>query len=275
MKRVVTMLAAMVFAAGMYAQQLTILHTNDTHSHIDPVRSGAEAGLGGVIERAAYVDSVRNADGRRNVLLVDAGDFSQGTSYFTLMHGDVEVDVMNAMKYDIACLGNHEFDNGLEELARRLADLDCPVVCANYEFNSPALGRLVSPCAIIRRAGLKIGFIGLLTDLTRVVDRPIADRITYLDPIEVTNRYAAWLKEKKHCDLVICLSHLGYEKEPFTDRDLVAATRNVDIVIGGHSHTFLETEKIHENIDGEPVLIVTDGCWGLYVGNLKISLDNR
>ena len=164
MKRVVTMLAAMVFAAGMYAQQLTILHTNDTHSHIDPVRSGAEAGLGGVIERAAYVDSVRNADGRRNVLLVDAGDFSQGTSYFTMMHGDVEVDVMNAMKYDIACLGNHEFDNGLEELARRLADLDCPVVCANYEFNSPALGRLVSPCAIIRRAGLKIGFIGLLTD---------------------------------------------------------------------------------------------------------------
>lgn len=275
MKRVVTMLAAMVFAAGMYAQQLTILHTNDTHSHIDPVRSGAEAGLGGVIERAAYVDSVRNADGRRNVLLVDAGDFSQGTSYFTMMHGDVEVDVMNAMKYDIACLGNHEFDNGLEELARRLADLDCPVVCANYEFNSQALGRLVSPCAIIRRAGLKIGFIGLLTDLTRVVDRPIADRITYLDPIEVTNRYAAWLKEKKHCDLVICLSHLGYEKEPFTDRDLVAATRNVDIVIGGHSHTFLETEKIHENIDGEPVLIVTDGCWGLYVGNLKISLDNR
>lgn len=275
MKRVVTMLAAMVFAAGMYAQQLTILHTNDTHSHIDPVRSGAEAGLGGVIERAAYVDSVRNADGRRNVLLVDAGDFSQGTSYFTMMHGDVEVDVMNAMKYDIACLGNHEFDNGLEELARRLADLDCPVVCANYEFNSPVLGRLVSPCAIIRRAGLKIGFIGLLTDLTRVVDRPIADRITYLDPIEVTNRYAAWLKEKKHCDLVICLSHLGYEKEPFTDRDLVAATRNVDIVIGGHSHTFLETEKIHENIDGEPVLIVTDGCWGLYVGNLKISLDNR
>ena len=130
-------------------------------------------------------------------------------------------------------------------------------------------------CPIIRRAGLKIGFIGLLTDLTRVVDRPIADRITYLDPIEVTNRYAAWLKEKKHCDLVICLSHLGYEKEPFTDRDLVAATRNVDIVIGGHSHTFLETEKIHENIDGEPVLIVTDGCWGLYVGNLKISLDNR
>ena len=261
-------LAGLCMAAA--AQDLVILHTNDTHSHIDPVRSGAETGLGGVIERAAYIDSVRSAVGKGKMLLVDAGDFSQGTSYFTMMHGDLEVDLINAMKYDVVCLGNHEFDNGLEELARRLGNLNCPAVCANYEFNGSELGDIVRPYVIIRRGGLKIGFIGLLTDVTRVVERHIADRITYLDPIEVTNRYAGYLKNVKHCDLVICLSHLGYEKEPFTDRDLVAGTRNVDIVIGGHSHTFLETEKVHMNMDGKPVTVVTDGCWGLYVGNLEI-----
>ena len=192
------LLAAAVFSLStLSAQRLTILHTNDTHSHIDPVRSGAEAGLGGVIERAAYIDSVRSAVGKGKMLLVDAGDFSQGTSYFTMMHGDLEVDLINAMKYDVVCLGNHEFDNGLEELARRLGNLNCPAVCANYEFNGSELGDIVRPYAIIRRGGLKIGFIGLLTDVTRVVERHIADRITYLDPIEVTNRYAGYLKKQE------------------------------------------------------------------------------
>ena len=270
----VAMLAQPLFA--QQTKELDILHTSDTHSRIEPIDPQAAdklAGLGGVLRRVAFVKQFRQE--HPDMLLFDGGDFSQGTPYYNLFRGELEVQMMNLMRYDAVTIGNHEFDFGLENMARLYRMARFPVVCANYEFNSPALGRLVSPCAIIRRAGLKIGFIGLLTDLTRVVDRPIADRITYLDPIEVTNRYAAWLKEKKHCDLVICLSHLGYEKEPFTDRDLVAATRNVDIVIGGHSHTFLETEKIHENIDGEPVLIVTDGCWGLYVGNLKISLDNR
>lgn len=266
-----TVLVLLSAALGIDAQQLTIIHTNDTHSHIDPLRTGPDAGLGGVIERSAYIDSVRLADGRRHTLLVDAGDFSQGTSYFTMLHGDLEIDLLNAMGYDVVCLGNHEFDNGLEELARRLGNLKCPAVCANYEFSGSDLSRLVKPYAIIRRGGFKIGFIGLLTDLTKVVERHIADRMQYLDPIEVTNRYADYLKNKKKCDLVICLSHLGYEKSAFTDIDLVEGTRNVDLVIGGHSHTFLETEKVHENIDGRPVPVVTDGCWGLYVGNLKIS----
>lgn len=274
MKR--TALAVIFLVAAAFclnAQHLTIIHTNDTHSHIDPLRSGADAGLGGVIERAAYIDSVRLADGRRHTLLVDAGDFSQGSSYFTMMHGDLEIALLNAMRYDVVCLGNHEFDNGLEELSRRLRDLRCPAVCANYAFSGSDLSRQVKPYVIIRRGGYKIGVIGLLTDLTRVVERHIADKIQYLDPVEVTNRYADYLKNVKHCDLVICLSHLGYEKSAFTDIDLVEGTRNVDIVIGGHSHTFLETEKVHNNIDGMPVTVVTDGCWGLYVGNLKISSE--
>lgn len=271
MKKILFAILFLALVCPSQARRLTIVHTNDTHSHIDPVRSGAEAGLGGVIERAAYIDSVRKADGRSNVLLLDAGDFSQGTSYFTILGGDMETDVINALRYDAVCLGNHEFDNGLEELARRIRNLRCPVVCANYDFSSPELERLVKPYVIIRRGGFKIGIIGLLTDLSRVVDRPVADRIRYLDPVSVTSRYADYLRNEKKCDLVICLTHLGYEGEAFTDPELVAATRNVDYVIGGHSHTFLDRAETVMNLDGEPVPVVTDGCWGLYVGNLKIE----
>ncbi len=268
MKRIILVpILLLIAASGISAQELTIIHTNDTHSHIDPVRSGDEKGLGGVIERAAYVDSVRMADGKRNTLLLDAGDFSQGTSYFSILHGDLEVDLINAMGYDAVCLGNHEFDNGFDELARRLRNLRCPAVCANYTFTSKALSSVVHPYVIVRRGGLKIGIIGLLTDLSRMVEKKIADQTRYLDPVEVTNSYADYLKNTKHCDLVICLSHLGYDE----DMDLVSKTRNVDLVIGGHSHTFLEEETLCKDLDGRTVPVVTDGCWGLYAGNVKVK----
>lgn len=270
MKKIIVTMACLSLGILCGAQDLTILHTNDTHSHIDPVRAGEEAGMGGVIERAVFVDSVRNAMGKDRVLLVDAGDFSQGTSYFTILKGDVETDCMNAMKYDVACLGNHEFDNGLEELARRVARCDFPVVCANYDFDDRRLAKLVKPYCILRRGGLKIGFIGLLTDLSIVVDKPIADKIKYLDPVECAGRYAEFLKEKRHCDLVICLSHLGYEGEFFTDPELVAGLENVDMVIGGHSHTFLEKAEYVNDREGKPVPVVTDGCWGLYIGKIDL-----
>lgn len=257
------------------AQDLVILHTNDTHSHVDPVRSGEYAGMGGVIERAVFVDSVRQSMGSRNVLLLDAGDFSQGTSYFTLMKGDVEVECMNSMRYDAACLGNHEFDNGLEELARRISMCRFPVVCANYDFDNPAVEKLVKPFCILRRGGFKIGIIGLLTDLSVVVDKPVADKIKYLDPLECANRYAKILKDEKHCDLVICLTHLGYEGESFTDPELVAGLENVDLVIGGHSHTFLDKAATETDAAGKEVPIVTDGCWGLYVGQVDVWADNQ
>lgn len=268
MKRIISVSFLLMFAVcGLSAQELTIMHTNDTHSHIDPLRSGDEKGLGGVIERAAYVDSVRRADGRRHTLLLDAGDFSQGTSYFSILHGDLEIDLINAMGYDAVCLGNHEFDNGFDELARRLGNLRCPAVCANYTFTSKALSSVVHPYVIIRRGGLKIGIIGLLTDLSRMVEKKIADQTIYHDPVEVTDTYADYLKNTKHCDLVICLSHLGYDE----DVELVSKTRNVDLVIGGHSHTFLEHETLCRNLDGRTVPVVTDGCWGLYAGKLNVK----
>ena len=260
--------AAMPFAA--LAQDLTILHFNDTHSHIDPERSGKDAGLGGVIEQAAYVDSVRCADGKKNVLLLHAGDFGQGTSYFTELNGNIEIDVLNAMKFDAVCLGNHEFDNGLEELARRVRNLDVPVVCANYDFTGSPLEGLVKPYVILKKAGKRIGIIGILTDVSTVVAREVADMMTYQRPVEVVNEYAAYLKNQKKCDLVICLSHLGYDHKD-SDCELATMVKNVDVIVGGHSHTKLDDYTPVKDLDGKDVVIVSDWKWGLEIGNLSVD----
>lgn len=273
MKRILFFTFLMSVTLSAAAQELTILHINDTHSHVDPERSGRYAGHGGAIEQAAYIDEVRSEVGRRNVLLLHAGDFSQGTSYFTELGGDMEIDVLNSHGYDVVAIGNHEFDNGMAELARRLKSLKMPVVCANYDFSLTPLDRYIKPYVIVRKAGLKIGVIGLLTDLTVVVSSEIAAQLKYLDPVETVMKYASYLKEQKGCDMVICLSHLGYEGDFFTDVELVAATRNVDLVVGGHSHTLLNDLRRHKNIDGDDVVIVQDWKWGLNIGRLDISWE--
>lgn len=251
-------------------KKLVILHTNDTHSHIDPVRGGLADGLGGVIERSVYVDSVRQAVGKRNLLMVDAGDFSQGTSYFSIHKGDVEIEVMNAIGYDVVALGNHEFDNGVEELARRLAKARFEVVCANYDFTGTPLEGLVKPYTIVRKAGNKIGIIGLLTDVTKVVDRSIADKMTYQDPVETANRYAKYLKETEKCDIVLCLSHLGFDGR-MSDSKVASMSEDIDLIIGGHSHTELQQLAYRTNVRGEKVVVVQDGSWGTSVGNLRVN----
>jgi 5'-nucleotidase len=267
MKRVLTAISIVMASMSLNAQDLTILHVNDTHSHIDPQRSGDYKGRGGVIEQAAYIDSVRCADGKRNVLLVHAGDFSQGTSYFTELGGNIEIDVLNALRFDVVTLGNHEFDNGIEELSRRLKNLEAEVVCANYDFEGTALDGLVKPYTIIRRGGKKIGIIGLLTDIMEVVDADIARMLTYQEPSQVVNRLSGYLKEEKDCDMVICLSHLGYGE----DKELAASIRNVDIIVGGHSHTLLDDKQTVNDLDGEEVIIVQNWKWGLNVGHLSID----
>lgn len=260
-------------APALNAQKLTILHTNDTHSHIDPLRGGRDDGKLGVIERAAFIDSVRLADGRRNVLLLDAGDFDQGSSYFTVLGGQVEVDLLNAMGYDAVALGNHEFDNGIEDLTWRVKQIKGDVVCANYDFSGFELGKYVKPYAIFRRGGLKIGVIGLLTDVRTVVAAETAAKLHYLSPSECVNRWASVLRDRKHCDLVIVLSHLGYKGNPASDGNdcgLAAKIRGVDIIVGGHSHTFMAKEDWVDDLDGKPVMIVQDSCCGRYVGDIKV-----
>ena len=254
-----------------YGQQLTIIHVNDTHSHMEPLRSGSETGMGGAIERAAFRDSVVKADGRRNVLFLHAGDFSQGTSYFTVLKGDVEIEMINALKYDCITLGNHEFDNGVDDLARRLSKVKCPIVVANYDFSNLRLGKYVKPYAIVRKSGKKIGIIGLMPDISTLVSKEIAEQIPEVDPAEAVNRWAAYLRNVRKCDLVIALTHIGFSKQKFGDPELVRNTRNVDIVIGGHSHTFMKAPYYVKNLDGMSVPIVQDGCWGLYSGIMKVD----
>ena len=262
---------AVVFTTGANAQKrLTIVHFNDTHSHVEPERSGDNVGHGGIIERAAYRDSVIKADGKKNVLLLHAGDYSQGTSYFTVLKGDLEIDLINALKYDCVTLGNHEFDNGVDELARRLANLNCPVVCANYDFSALEMGKYVKPCTVIKKAGMRIGIIGLMPDISTLVSKETSSKIPAFDNAEVVNKWAVYLREEEKCDLVIALTHIGYEDEPYTDFRLVKNTRGIDIVVGGHSHTFIKEPAYENNLDGVPVPIVQNGCWGLEVGNMKV-----
>lgn len=262
--------AMLVACSGASAQKLTIMHFNDTHSHLEPERAGKSAGRGGVIERAALVDSVRNAVGRRNFLLLHAGDFNQGTSYYTTLGGMLEVGLVNALGYDVITLGNHEFDDGIEHLGRRLAGLKCPVVCSNYDFSQFELGKYVKPYVVLKRGGMRIGIFGMLTDITKVVERTIADRLPKFDDVETANRWASYLKNEKKCDIVIALTHLGMDNEDFMDQDLVRATRNIDLVVGGHSHTFIKNIVYENNIDGKPVPIVQNGCWGLDTAELSI-----
>lgn len=264
-------LAAAALALALCACQseprLVIIHTNDTHSHFEPIRSGADAGRGGIIERAAFVDSVRNAVGGDKVLLLHAGDFSQGTSYFSELGGQLEPRMINALCYDCVTLGNHEFDNGIEDLEARLAMLTgTRVVSSNIDVSQFGLAEYVEPYVIIEKAGLKIGIIGLESDLSANVSAVTASRIPQLDDVEVTNRWAGYLHDTEKCDLIILLSHAGYS----VDQEIVPQTRYLDLVVGGHSHTFVDDFLYVEDLDGRKVPIITDGCFGVEMGEIKI-----
>ena len=268
MKKILTVVAAAFLIAACApktAQRLVILHVNDTHSHLEPERSGALAGHGGAVERAAIVDSVRKAAGAENVLLLHAGDFSQGTSYFTVLEGAVENKIVNALGYDCVTLGNHEFDNGIEALCERLKLMDCEVVCANLDLSPFELGEYVKPCTVVEKAGRKIGIIGLEADISTNVSKTISSRIPQLDNVEVTNKWSEYLRGQD-CDLVILLSHIGYRE----DQALVPQTHGLDLVIGGHSHTKVDGFLEVADADGRQVPIITDWCWGYEVGEISV-----
>lgn len=268
MKKILLICALLLPLIGCQRQpRLVIIHTNDTHSHFEPLRAGDRAGEGGAIERAAFVDSIRNVYGEDRVLLLHAGDFSQGTSYFTELKGELEPAVLNDMRYDCITLGNHEFDNGIEALTTRLAMLkDIPVVSANIDISQFELADYVKPYAVLERGGMKIGIIGLETDLSTNVSATVSSRFSQLDDVEVTNRWAEHLHSVEKCDMIILLSHLGYE----ADQAIVPQVRHIDLVIGGHSHTFVEDFIYVADADGRKVPIVTDGRWGLEMGLITV-----
>lgn len=251
---------------------LTILHVNDTHSNMEPVRSGELAGMGGAIERAAYVDSVRKADGPENVLLLHAGDFWQGSCYFSEFGGTVEVTDLNALKYDAVTLGNHEFDDGIEHLGERLSGLECPVVVCNYDFSPFEAGKYIKPYVIVEKAGKKIGIVGVLTSLGSMVQGDISNRLPEFDMIPTVQKYVDEIRPQ--CDYVIILSHIGYTEHnagDTTDPILAASTRGIDLIVGGHSHTFLEEPAYVRNLDGKPVPILQTGWTGAYMGEGHVT----
>ena len=272
MKKTLTLFAALILAfSSATGQDLVILHTNDTHSQIDPLSSGNYKGLGGVVRREKYISQVRAEN--KNVILLDAGDFSQGTPYFTLFRGDVEIELMNALKVDVATFGNHEFDNGQEELARRIKMASFPVVNANYDLKGTPLDGLIAPYAIIERGGKRIGVIGLSVRLAGLVSPNRLGNMKYEHPYKIVNRLARRLRNKEKCDLVILLSHCGYnggkEQNP-TDEMIAKNTEGVDIIIGGHSHTFIKKPMLVESKTGKKVMIVQAGAKGEEVGRIDI-----
>ncbi len=271
-------IAVAVMAVSCSPRHLVILHTNDSHSQIEPVRVGRDRNKGGIERRLQYVNSVREKAGRRNVLLLDAGDYNQGTPYFTVAKGDLEIELMNALEYDVATLGNHEFDNGQEELARRLSSAEFVTVTCNYDFSGSVLKDYIKPYTIIRRAGLKIGIVGATSYLEGVVLKSHLEGLVRLDAISEVNKWAAWLKHKKNCDLVILLSHFGHQggsMEHPSDILMAQNSNDIDIIIGGHSHTFLKDAVEIENLAGRKVVITQCGGQGVIVGRMDIPTPVR
>jgi 5'-nucleotidase len=261
--------------AGNELIKITILHTNDTHSRIEPfpMTDLKYPGLGGFARRAALIKGIRKKE--KNVMLFDAGDIFQGSPYFNFYGGELEIKLMNEMSYDAATLGNHEFDNGLKGLLKQLPNANFPFISSNYDFSNTELNGKTKPYLIINKDELKIGVFGLGIELKGLVDSKNYGNTVYLNPYEKAAEYAHQLKKENKCDIVICLSHMGYSsnnKQP-CDYDMAKQSKNIDLIIGGHSHTLLKKPVKMFNSDGKIVYIGQVGWGGAYLGRFDIYVD--
>ena len=258
-------------------KKLTILHTNDTHSHIDPFPAddSRNPNMGGVSRRASLIESIRAEN--PNVLLLDAGDIFQGTPYFNYYGGELEFKLMSMLKYDIATMGNHDFDNGIDGFYSQLPHAKFDFVSANYDFKNTILNEIVKPYKIFSKGGIKIGVFGLGIKLEGLVDKKMYKETVYNDPIETADEMTRILKQEEKCDLIICLSHLGYDykndPEKISDLNLAKKTKDIDLIIGGHTHTFLDKPTIVLNKIGEQTLVNQVGCYGINLGKIDFYFD--
>ena len=261
-----------------YAKQITILHTNDVHSHIEPFSSNHPdyPNLGGIARRASLIEQVRQEN--PNTLLLDAGDIFQGTPYFNYFGGEVEFKMMSKLKYDAATIGNHDFDNGINGLDLQLPHAKFDFLISNYDFKNTILDGKTEPYKIYNKNGIKIGVFGLGVELNGLVDPNNYKEIKYLDPIEMAQEMSDKLKNELHCDLIICLSHLGYyyknNPEKICDLNLAKKTKNIDLIIGGHTHTLLPKPTIVKNSADQNMLINQVGKWGVYLGRIDFYFDS-
>jgi 5'-nucleotidase len=268
------LLRAAEFAAP---QRLTILHTNDVHSRIEPfpMDGGRNQGLGGVVSRSGIIKQIREEE--ENVLLLDAGDIFQGTPYFNLYKGEPEIKAMSNMGYDACTIGNHDFDAGMENLATQLTEhANFPMLVCNYDFSSTALENKTIPYKIIRKGKLKIGLLGVGIKLHGLVPDNLYGATKYLDPVRSANEFASVLKKDHGCDMIICLSHLGFryrEGNVVSDEVLAKESENIDLIIGGHTHTFLDKPEVYKNKNGNDVIVNQVGWAGIILGRLDFEFS--
>ena len=260
-------------------RHITILHTNDTHSQIEPFKPThhRNPNQGGVARRATLIEQIRTQN--KNTLLLDAGDIFQGTPYFNYFGGALEFKLMSMLKYDVATIGNHDFDNAIDGLYKQFPNAKFDFVSANYNFENTVLDTHVKPYQIIVKDGIKIGIFGLGIELDGLVSKKMYKETGYLDPIEITQDITNKLKNEEKCDLIICLSHLGYyyknNPDKISDLNLAKITKNIDLIIGGHTHTFLPKPTIVKNIDGKNILVNQVGAYGINLGRIDFYFDEQ
>jgi 5'-nucleotidase len=264
-------------SVSVFSQQkvkLVILHTNDTHSQVEPTEKSSlqTSDMGGYARRMGEISKIRQQE--KNVLLVDAGDYSQGSPYFNFFKGRVEIDAMNRMLYDAGTLGNHEFDNGIDTLAVVLKTARFPLISSNYDFGKTALSGMIKPYIVLQRAGLRIGIMALNVNPKSLIFDKNYKGMEYEDPFIKANEISTLLKKKEKCDVIICLSHLGANGAEVTDFDIAHKSRYIDVIIGGHSHSMINntTEK---NAAGKPIVIAQVGKSGLYLGRVELELEKK
>lgn len=260
-------------------RHITILHTNDTHSHIEPFKPNhnRHANKGGVAKRATLIEQIRKEN--EHTLLLDAGDIFQGTPYFNYFGGELEFKLMSMLKYDVATIGNHDFDNSIDGLYKQLPNAKFDFVSANYDFKNTVLDTHVKPYKILVRDGIKIGVFGLGIELEGLVDKKMYKETHYINPVEITQDITNELKNEHKCDLIICLSHLGYyyksNPNKISDLNLAKLTKNIDLIIGGHTHTFLPKPTVVKNIDGKNLLVNQVGAYGINLGRIDFYFDEN
>lgn len=273
---IIALFCATLTVSAQKTKTVEILHTNDTHSCILPLNPNLAdtlvAGRGGFLRRIAMIEQERKKN--PDLLLFDSGDFSQGSPFYTLFKGDVEVELMNRMGYDAVTIGNHEFDFGLDNMVRIFRAAKFPVVCSNYDFTGTPLQGIVKPYIVIKRSGLRIGVFGICPPMDGLVDAAKCEGVKYLDPIKTADDVARMLKRDKKCDLVVCLSHLGWiVKQNVDDHKMMSGNHDIDVVLGGHSHTFFETLQYIENADGKNIPNDQNGKNAIFVGKLLLTMQ--
>ena len=258
-------------------KQIVILHTNDTHSTIEPVSKYSKvkeaAGKAGCVRRATMVKQLREQN--PDILLFDSGDFSQGSTFYTMYKGDVEVGLMNIMGYDAATIGNHEFDFGLDNLARLARQAKFPIVCSNCDFTGTPCQDVIKKYCVVVRDGVRIGVFGLTPKIEGLVMKENIAGVKYIDPIQATKEMVRVLRDKERCDIVVCLSHLGWKLAPeyIDDQVLISSTTGIDIVLGGHSHTYMKEMEWVDNAEGKSIPVDQNGKHGAFVGKITLKLE--